>query len=231
MTFTGRVARWAKREAKKSIKLRRARQMGLVFVKPNYLHFPLRNSGATIVDVGCGYDADFSISMINLYGAKAYAVDPTRKHQSGLEELERRNIGRLKYLPYAVTAVDRDLVFYESVSNESGSIRNDHINVSAGETTSYSVKGVTLRSLIEDVGLEKVDLLKLDIEGAEYELLDNVDGCDLEPFSQIFIEFHHHAVPKFTIADNFKAVEKLRGFGFQSFSVDDHNFIFFRNAP
>jgi hypothetical protein len=50
------------------------------------------------------------------------------------------------------------------------------------------VKSETLNSMIERVG--EIDLLKIDIEGAEYDLLDKTDIASLAKAKNIILEFH-----------------------------------------
>ena len=104
----------------------------------------------------------------------------------------------------------------------------DHTNVVADETISYPVKGLTPRSLLDHIGLDSADILKLDIEGAEYKLLKTLPKDELLPFRQIFVEFHHHAVERYTYADTRKAVETVCEMGFENYSIDGHNYLFRR---
>jgi hypothetical protein len=91
---------------------------------------------------------------------------------------------------------------------------------------SYEVPAVGLNRLREHVGVDRVDFLKLDLEGAEYELLDTVSSEDLAPFAQIFVEFHHHAVAAITIRDTERVVARVCQMGFNAHSLDDHNYLF-----
>ena len=61
--------------------------------------------------------------------------------------------------------------------------------------------------------------------GAEYDLLQKATRNDLEPYQQVFVEFHHHCT-SFTMRDTERVVACLRGQGLQSFSLDDHNYLF-----
>ena len=121
------------------------------------------------------------------------------------------------------------LTFHESRVNESGSLLTDHVNVIQDETTSYDVEAIRLGSLLKRLAVETVDILKLDLEGAEYELLAGLTSDDLQPFRQVFVEFHHHAVSHFGEADTQSLVGRIAGFGFRDFSLDDHNYLFYRD--
>ena len=104
----------------------------------------------------------------------------------------------------------------------------DHVNIVNDETISYGVKTLTPLSLLAHIGIDSAAMLKLDIEGAEYDLLENMSSKELLPFGSIFIEFHHHAVSCYCEVDIARLVNKLCGFGFNPFSLEDHNYLFVR---
>jgi hypothetical protein len=131
-------------------------------------------------------------------------------------------------VPWAIAANDGTVTFHESRVNESGSLFDDHVNVLSDETTRYDVEAVSLGTLIARLGLGTVDILKLDLEGAEYELFERLTARELDPFRQLFVEFHHHAVRHVGEADTRRLVKRVADFGFRTFSVDDHNFLFYR---
>ena len=220
-----RIARQWKKQIRKGGMIR----LGLRYFPPNYIFRPAFNSESIVIDCGCGYEAELSQHLIGRFGLRAFGVDPTQKHGPVLNALSQRLDGRFVHLPLAVGALDGMMRFSESVNNESGSLLGDHVNVlDRAETRSYDVQVVSLRSLVQQVKSSQVDLLKLDLEGAEYELLGGVSYDDVAPFAQIFVEFHHHAVQRYSPSDTAKIVERVRGLGFSSYSIDDHNFLFWQ---
>lgn len=60
----------------------------------------------------------------------------------------------------------------------------------AGATETITVPSVTLQEIVDRHGLERVDLLKLDIEGAEYEVLYGAAPGVLDRISEIRMEAH-----------------------------------------
>ena len=95
---------------------------------------------------------------------------------------------------------------------------------------SVLVKSETLNSLIERVG--EIDLLKIDIEGAEYDLLEKTDIELLSKAKNIILEFHDNNDRRVN-----KLTEKLIRAGFEfklyneliQYEVDnnaDHGVIF-----
>lgn len=228
MSIVQRATRRIDREIKKRSRLRHARREGLAFVEPNFIYRPDLSPQSVVIDAGCSYEADFSVWMIRRHGVRAFGVDPTRKHGEALRSLEQQYGGRFVHVPCAISAVDGLVTFHESRQNESGSLLGDHVNVLHDEITSYEVDAVTLASLLGRLGLTTVDILKLDLEGAEYEILERATAEQLHPFRQMFVEFHHHAVSHYTERDTRRIVDLVAGCGFVTFSLDDHNYLFYR---
>ena len=227
MNLITRAARKASRAAKFHLRKGNARRLGMSYVHPGFIYRDTLDNSSVIIDVGCADDADFSLHMIDKYGLEAYGVDPTRKHRTSLSQLEEKMAGRFTHLPLAVSAKNGTITFHESANNQSGSILNDHTNVMRDAVNSYDVESVTLQRLTDRINKPQVDLIKLDLEGAEYDLLKDIKEEDLRPFRQIYIEFHHHCTSH-TITETKEIVKAICAMGFDVFSLDDHNYIFYR---
>lgn len=205
-----------------------ASRLRLVKVAPCYFIRDSLTSSSIVVDCGLGTDADFSCDVMRRYGARCYGFDPTRKHGPALEALARASLGRFRFYPFAVADRDDRAVFHESAENVSGSLSASHVNVRRDRTRSYQVDCITLRRLLEIVGTGSVDLLKLDIEGAEYGVLEAAPPELLCSIGQIVVEFHHQTLHERTRADTLRVIGKLRALGFEPFTRDQVNYLFFR---
>ena len=229
--FLTRVNNVIRRTVRKAVRLQQFKKKGIKYCPPNFIYFPekwQKDHVPIVIDVGCGYKAELSVMMIERWGAKVFAVDPTMKHRPALSKLCDKYGSLFCHVPFAISAHDGIQTFFESRINESGSIMPDHVNVVNDETISYEVKSYTPLSLLAHCGVDSAAMLKLDIEGAEYDLLKSMSNNDLLPFGQIFVEFHHHAVQQYCEADTIRLVDKICGFGFRTFSLDDHNYLFVR---
>jgi FkbM family methyltransferase len=71
-------------------------------------------------------------------------------------------------------------------------IRSDSYNISSHKMmkSGTKVQGITLRQIISEFNIKKIDFLKMDIEGAERELLVDKDLSWLEIVDSLNIEFH-----------------------------------------
>lgn len=54
----------------------------------------------------------------------------------------------------------------------------------------YDVDSITIKQIIEQNGLDNVDLVKIDIEGMEYELIEHLDDNTFNKINSFLIEYH-----------------------------------------
>jgi FkbM family methyltransferase len=226
-----RKVRAALGRARRLLRLRfyrwRAARAGVAFVPPNCIFMPHFSAQSLIVDAGCGSAAELSVYVIQHFGARALGIDPTKKHAPALQQLAEKTQGRFQHLDFGIGAVDGVVTFYESM-HQSGSIFQDHANVKIRPRRSYEVEMVSLRSLPARIGAQRVDLLKLDLEGGEYEVLRDVAAADLAPYEQIFVEFHHHCVARYSRKSTRAIVKKMRDMGLRAMTFDGRNYLFHR---
>jgi FkbM family methyltransferase len=213
-----RKVRAALGRARRLLRLRfyrwRAARAGVAFVPPNCIFMPHFSAQSLIVDAGCGSAAELSVYVIQHFGARALGIDPTKKHAPALQQLAEKTQGRFQHLDFGIGAVDGVVTFYESM-HQSGSIFQDHANVKIRPRRSYEVEMVSLRSLPARIGAQRVDLLKLDLEGGEYEVLRDV-------------EFHHHCGARYSRNSTRAIVKKMRDMGLRAMTLDGRNYLFHR---
>lgn len=200
--------------------------IGAKFVRPNYAFFENFQQGDVAIDVGIGDDPDFSKYLIYNYKMESFGVDPTRKHSCGLQCIEKA-IPEFHYLPYALGTEDGYITFFESNINVSGSLLESHINIVRDPHISYSVQMVTLNTLLKIVNKEHIAIMKIDIEGYEYNLIDHLDEENLKAISQLIIEFHHGTVKKYAFEDTLRAIEKIKSFGMKSILYNGRDCLFY----
>jgi FkbM family methyltransferase len=218
------VARRAKVHYRKSS----ARMSGISFLSPDYLFIGKFDASRVIIDAGCGFDADLSFHLIKRYGLTSFALDPTERHPASLQRLERESEGKFKHLKFVLGSFDGETTFQETLDNTSGSLLTGLQNVLNDRISTYAVRTISAGNLPRTIGKDRIDYLKLDLEGAEYELLAGLTASDLMPFDQIFVEFHHHCVKLYSFRDTEPAVSSFVQKGFEVFSLDDHDYLFSR---
>lgn len=94
----------------------------------------------------------------------------------------------------------------------------------------FTVPWLTLSSALAHAATPVVDVLKLDIEGAEYEVLTQAARAGwLEPVSQLLVEFHHF-LPGLHPRQTRDATRMLQELGFEVAWVGrtKHEYLFVR---
>lgn len=139
------------------------------------------NSESVIVDAGA-HRGEFSRSLMERYGCQCQLVEANPELAA---RLSGQNFTRV--LPAALSAQDGRATFIKRKNPEAGGIFNraqdDGNAVSEVET-------ISLETLTRRFALARIDLLKLDIEGAEFELIEKTSDEVLRSIGQITVEFH-----------------------------------------
>jgi len=80
----------------------------------------------------------------------------------------------------------------------------------------------SLKTIMNKLGHQRLDLLKLDIEGGEYEVLNNLIASEIV-VDQLLIEFHHNyrSIPFSMTKD---ALDSLREEGYQIFHISERTY-------
>jgi FkbM family methyltransferase len=160
-----------------------------------------------VYSVGVGTEIDFDVALIERFGLQVHAFDPTPVAVEWITE--QRLPAGFVFHPLGVAAHDGTAEFaarstvthYTSVpGNDAGAAR-----------VSRPVR--RLHTLSASLGHERIDLLKLDVEGAEYAVLHDTLRRAIFP-EQILVEFHHRFA---TIGKHRteEAVAALRNAGYQ----------------
>jgi FkbM family methyltransferase len=140
---------------------------------------------SVLYSFGIGRDISFERAMIERYGLTVHAFDPTplALDWTRSQELPQRfHLHELGLAPYDGIARFQppSKTKYESFSM----VRT------SGEGVAIDAPVRRLESLADMLGHARVDVLKMDIEGAEYEVLRDVLCCRVR-IGQILVEFHH----------------------------------------
>jgi FkbM family methyltransferase len=147
--------------------------------------------GWTVVDIGAGI-GDFSIyAAFGRPDAKVYAFEPYPGSFLLLNEnLEQNTIENVFPFQQAVWGNAGELTLDLSVG-EPLQFSSREVVVESGKARQIKVNAVTLADVLTEHALDSVDLLKLDCEGAEYEILMNAPEDTLAKIQRIVMEYHN----------------------------------------
>lgn len=150
---------------------------------------------AVAYSFGVGFDYSFELELVEKYGLKVYAFDPS----PGVKEEMTHQVlpERLEYYAYGLSDVDAVKTFYQP---SSGTDYSEYFaSWTSAEKTEMQV--YRLATLMEKLGHKHLDLLKMDVEGSEYLALPDILNSGVT-FDQLCIETHARIFPD--------SVEKIR---------------------
>lgn len=179
---------------------------GRWFVHPDKL-----SSESTIYSIGVGYDISFDLDLIHKFGCKVHAFDPTT--------LSCEWLSRQKLPP--------EFIFHKiGLANFDGkatfSLPPGHsvsfvIGESQGSDQMCEAEVKTLPTIMKSLGHHQIDLLKVDIEGAEYDIIPDLVKAPV--IKQLLIEFHSRMFPDKGDSLTKDAIASLKQAGYQLFHV------------
>lgn len=168
---------------------------------------------SVVYSFGVGEDVSFDLSLIEELGVTVHAFDPTPKSIRWVES---------RAFPSAFRFHRVGIAHFDGVAEFNAPSHPEHASYTLieGEGDRTEVVQAEVRRLstiMQELGHSCVDLLKLDVEGAEYEVVDDILNTGLD-VGQILIEFHHRfAVVGIGRTD--AAVARLRAGGYVLFSI------------
>lgn len=155
------------------------------FIDKIYDKYLKRKTFDTIVDVGAniGLWVEYVKNVCNY--KKIYAVEPNLKALDILNESYSESED-IVVVNKAMSNFNGEMQFY--VDNENSTISSA---IQYGSLNNYyTVPSVTFKTFLKTYNIEKVNLLKVDIETGEYDLFSSLDEEDFKSIDNILVEYH-----------------------------------------
>jgi FkbM family methyltransferase len=178
----------------------------------------LLDKDSIVYSFGIGEDISFDLDIINNHGCRIFAYDPTPR---SIEWISNQDLpANFQFQPYGIDCIDKESVFYlpKNKSFVSGSLS---LNEFIDEKEKIIVPVFRLKKLMEENGHDHINILKMDIEGAEYDVLEDIINSGIS-VQQILVEFHHRFM-KDGVQKSRNALKLLSDNGFKVFGVSDLN--------
>ena len=163
-----------------------------------------------VLSFGLGDDISFDEEIGRSYGASVHGFDPTPTSDAWIATHGKPSTMQVYQL--GIANFDGQQTFSSSACDKRG-------NFSAKQKDGGSISCEVRRysSILAMLNLQYVDILKLDVEGSEYEVIPDILNSPALP-TQFLVEFHHrlHGIH---VTETRKAVEMIKKAGFSLFSV------------
>ena len=174
---------------------------------------------SVVYSLGVGDSIDFDLHLIRGSGATVFAFDPTPYACQWVEQQDLPP--QFIFKPWAAAAEDGALRLYRRVNRQG---KRDNVmwttDSAAGDVSDFvDAPAYSLQTMMERLGHERIDLLKMDVEGAEYLILAGLNHVQQLP-EQLLVEFHHR-FPGIGKEKTASAIAALGERGYKIFAISE----------
>lgn len=175
-----------------------------------------------IYSFGIGEDASWDLGMIKRFGVTIHGFDPTPK---SIRWVKAQNMpAEFVMHDYGIAPKDGELVFHAPINP-------NHVSLSVvsreTETERIVLPVRELAGIMKELGHDHIDILKMDIEGSEYEVIEDLLARKI-PIKQILVEYHHR-FPGIGDAKTQASIDLLERHGYKLFNIapsaEEYSFI------
>ena len=171
-----------------------------------YDNIDIRNSDV-VFDIGANIGV-FTSYALSQNVKKIYSFEPIKCAYNGLQDTFK-NDDRVVPINKAIDIKSGKRNIF-TIKNKS-TISSFYNKQKDNENIFYEeeIETITLDDFIEKNNIKKIDLFKIDVEGAEYEILNKMDNKIWNIIDKMIIEFHMN-----TNGEIYKIIDKLKQYGF-----------------
>jgi FkbM family methyltransferase len=156
-----------------------------IFWEKLYAPLVVDKKDLTIVD--CGANIGLFTLWMYPYAKKIYSVEPSALHCETLGQMVKFNqMDKVEIIQKALADKDGEMKFYHNDNTTMFMLQN----LSGSTTEAETVQTATIGTLLKDI--PHIDILKIDIEGAEGTVFANSSFDEVAPkIDNIVLEYHN----------------------------------------
>lgn len=151
------------------------------------ISYPL-NKDSIVFDLG-GYEGKYAEKIHKKYNSNIYIFEPLPRFTTIIQERFQGN-DKVRVFDYGIGGKTE---YLNLVISEDASYVTSHREVK--NTDSLEIEKVKIKSFkdaYDETGVDKIDLMKINVEGAEYEIMQNIFDNDLvSKIDNFQIQFHN----------------------------------------
>jgi FkbM family methyltransferase len=178
-------------------------------------------SSWTCYCAGVGEDITFDLGLIERFGCTVFAFDPTPRAVAHVAAVAGDE-PRFRFMPVGLWSDDTTLRFF--APKNPAHVSHSVVNLQRTKT-SFDAPCRSLPSLMHELGHGEVDLLKVDIEGAEHEVVRSMLEGGIRP-TVVCMEIDQPVKP----LAFWRTVRRIRRAGYALVAVDSWNLTFVRET-
>jgi FkbM family methyltransferase len=176
---------------------------------------------SVVYSFGVGTDISFDLDVNRRTGARVHLFDPTPR---SIEWMRAQELPPgIVFHEYGIGAHDGTIVFHpprRSTSSHFSPVRRYR---DEGESP-VSAPVYRLGTIAQRLGHDRISLLKMDIEGGEYDVIEDLVQCPVA-VDQLLVEFHH-AYATIPLSRTVESLSMLSSAGFECFHISERTYEF-----
>jgi FkbM family methyltransferase len=184
-----------------------SQRAGCAVVKTHSIYCPAIGPDSMVLDLGANV-GDFCQEMNRRFGCTCHAVEANPDMAAQIATNDRLHVHNL-----AVSDRNGAVTLVLSANRECSSLYSELASLFGTQGT-IECPAVTLEQFLHDNQITTIDVLKIDIEGAERQLFQATSDVTLSAVNQITIEFHDFIPGTIDSQDVRRICKRLQGLGF-----------------
>lgn len=197
--------------------------------------------------VGAGEDISFDVEIAKKYGSKVYIFDPTPRAVKHFEllkktamtgeilsinssstdfyQIDEPTLSNIHFLPWGIWKENGIQKFY---APKNPNFVSHAIIKTQNLDTYFEAECKTVTTIMKELGHSKIDLIKLDVEGAEHEIINSIieSGANIKVICIEFDEVNFNNWSSFVKIRN--SIKKLLKNGYDLVYVDNGDYTFIK---
>ena len=167
-----------------------------------------------VLSFGVGDNVVWDLALIERFGCTVHAFDPT---PGSIDWVRGQSLPReFVFHEFGLADFNGELTFYPPKKQGNTHFSQDRRRHNRDDSGAVRGSVRRLDAIAEELG-RKVDILKMDVEGSEFDAIPDVLASDVR-VRQLLVEIHYHH-PERSFAEGWALVEMLQAAGYRCFAV------------
>jgi len=142
------------------------------------------NEQSIVFDLG-GYEGNFSSNLFSRSPCKIHIFEPVPEFAKNIKKRFKNN-KNITCNPYGLCNNNEEKII-NLLKDDTSSYKNQKTN----DSNCVKIKLKDIVEYIDQNAIENIDLMKINIEGGEYDILNHlINSQKIEHFKQLLIQFH-----------------------------------------
>lgn len=189
----------------------------------------LIHSESVVYSFGVGNNVGWDLEMIDQFGVHVHAFDPTPESVAWVAQQQLPQ--EFHFHDYGIAAFDGVMNFYPPKKPGRINYSQDKRKFNHSDQPLVPGQVCRLSTILRRLGHSRIDVLKIDVEGTEFDCLPEILSSGIE-IGQLLVEVHYH-FPSRSFSEGAHLLKQVQATGFQCFDISPRGleFAFVNRSP